>query len=146
MSSRAVAHNAGCHPALSHTALDVRCAARFCFQSKMGEMEANLDASDFIPRCRTQHRMSSCVVSHSAGFHPALLHTALDVECAAHLRFQSKMGKWKQIYNASDFIPRCRTQRRMSSRVVAHIAELHSALSHTALDFIPRCRTQRWIN
>ena len=33
----------------------------------------------------------------------------------------------------------------MSSRVVAHSAGFHSALSHTAQDFIPRCRTQRRI-
>ena len=60
-------------------------------------------------------------ISHSAGCHPALSHTA------------------------QDFIPRYLTQRRMSSRAISHNAGCHPALSHTSQDFIPRCRTQRRI-
>ena len=58
------------------------------------------DASGFILCCRTQWGISLCVGALSAGCHSVLLHTA------------------------QDFILRCRTQRRMSFRLVAHSAEL----------------------
>ena len=97
----------------------------------------------FIPRCRIQRRISFRAISHNAGFHSALSHTA------------------------QDFIPRYLTQHRISFRVVshsagchsalshtaqlfqlsfraiAHSAGFHSALSHTAQNFIPRYLTQR---
>ena len=112
-SFRAVSHSAGCHSALSHTALDF--IPRYLTQRRMSSRAISHNAgwnpyvSDFIPRCRTQRRISSRAVAHSAGFHPALSHTTQDV------------------------IPRYLTQRRMSSRAISHIAGFHPALSKSPL-------------
>ena len=89
-------------------------------------------------------------VSHSAGCNPALCATALDVipRYLTQRRITSRVvahsAGWNP--NVSDFILRCCTQRRMSLRAIAHSTGCHLALLHIAQDFIPRCRIQRRIS